>query len=70
MQEEIHLLEKLNFSTWTYGPTFEKWEIDDQDYYRCVRGSLNWRKSQMGLEIEIPVDVVVSCWQEKSNRGL
>lgn len=67
MQEEIQLLKRLNFSTWAYGPTLEKWETDDQEYHRCVRGSLNWRKTQMGLEIEIPVDVVVEALAGKKS---
>jgi hypothetical protein len=66
-QEESRLLEKLNFNTWAYGPTFEKWETDDQEYHRCVRGSLTWRNTQMGLEIEIPVDVVVEALAGKKS---
>lgn len=65
--DEIRVLQGMNFNRWTYSRTLDNWETPDQEQYRRVRGSLKWRQTQMGIEINIPVDVVVDAFAGKKS---
>jgi hypothetical protein len=59
--EEVQALSSMNFNRWTYTRPLEKWESTNVNIARRVAGTLTWRPGLMGLEVEIPANIVVDA---------
>ena len=66
-ENEITVLQKMDFNRWTYSTPLDSWETSDKEHYRCVKGNLEWRHTFMGIEISVPVDVVIDALAGKKS---
>lgn len=65
--EDIESLQTINFNRWKYTSRLQKWESSVEKNQRRVTGTLNWRHLPMGLEIEVPANIVVDALAGKTS---
>jgi hypothetical protein len=65
--EEIQSLRKIDFNRWRYTYPIEKNESDTIKRDRRVTGHLTWRPKAMGIEIEIPSNIVIDALAGKKS---
>jgi len=65
-KEEANLLSEMNFNRWKYVRPLEKYE-NNTNRMRRVTGPLIYRYTTMGLEIEIPANIVVDALAGKTS---
>lgn len=64
--DEIQLLRTINFNRWNYVRPLEKYE-NNTSRMRRITGSLIGRYTAMGIEIEIPANIVVDALAGKTS---
>lgn len=65
--EEIKALTAMNFNGWKYTFALEKWDAPQADIHQRVTGALTWRPLPMGIEIEVPANIVVDALAGKTS---
>lgn len=65
--EEIQLLTTIDFNRWKYTYPIEKNESDTITRDRRVTGHLTWRPKAMGIELEIPSNILIDALAGKKS---
>jgi hypothetical protein len=58
-EQESDLLSKMDFNRWKYTFPLYKWEKNEAEAFRRASGSLTCRPRGIGMEIEVPVNVLI-----------
>lgn len=66
-EQESEILRTMNFNRWKYTFPLHKWEKNGAEGFRRVSGSLTCRPRGIGMEIEVPTNVLVDALAGKTN---
>jgi len=66
-EQESGILRTMNFNRWKYTFPLLKWEDNGAEGFRRISGSLTCRPRGIGMEIEVPTNVLVDALAGKTN---
>jgi len=66
-EKEVQAFRKLNFNRWRYTDALQKWDRENYERFRRIRGSLNYRFRGDVMEIEVPANILVNALAGKTN---
>jgi len=66
-EQESEILRTMNFNCWKYTFPMHKWGKNGAEGFRRTSGSLTCRPRGMGMEIEVPTNVLVDGLAGKTN---
>jgi hypothetical protein len=65
--EESQLLSKINLNRWKYTFALQKWEYPNDESHRRISGSLTYKQGGLGVELEVPANIVIDALAGKTN---